>query len=203
MLIRTWPARLSVIGLAADTTLGRRHVPDGRALSSSPRGALVVGALTGLIGDRLERDESDLHEPLSVRVGGRPVALDEAGLAAAFPVPTGRLVVFLHGLMETEFSWRLRSATSAPYGRRLRDDLGFTPLELRYNTGRHISENGLALADLLERLVAQSPVEVERIALVGHWMGGLVARSAAHQAAGAATPGSGGSGTWSRSAPPT
>ena len=69
------------------------------------------------------------------------------------------------------------------YGRRLRDELGFTPVELRYNTGRHISESGLALADLLERLLAAWPVEVERIALIGHSMGGLVARSACHHAA--------------------
>jgi pimeloyl-ACP methyl ester carboxylesterase len=68
------------------------------------------------------------------------------------------------------------------YGTRLRDELGFTPVELRYNTGRHISENGLDLADLLERLAANWPVEVEQIALVGHSMGGLVARSACHQA---------------------
>ena len=43
--------------------------------------------------------------------------------------------------------------------------------------------NGLELADLIERLVAGWPVEVERIALVGHSMGGLVARSACYQAA--------------------
>ncbi len=54
---------------------------------------------------------------------------------------------------------------------------------VRYNSGRHISENGRSLADVLERVVEQWPVEVERIALVGHSMGGLVARSACHQAA--------------------
>ena len=54
---------------------------------------------------------------------------------------------------------------------------------MRYNSGRHISENGESLADLLEELVAAWPLEVEEIALVGHSMGGLVARSACHAGA--------------------
>jgi pimeloyl-ACP methyl ester carboxylesterase len=169
-----------LVGLAVDAALGRRRVADGRALSSSPRGALAVGALTGLIGDRLEQERSDLHQPMAPRRGGRAVELDAASLRTAYPDATGRVVVFLHGLMESEFSWRVGGDQT--YGTRLRDELGFTPVELRYNTGRHISENGRDLADLLERLVAHWPVEVERIALVGHSMGGLVARSACHQA---------------------
>jgi pimeloyl-ACP methyl ester carboxylesterase len=87
--------------------------------------------------------------------------------------------------MESEFSWRVGAAPGGQtYGSRLRRELGYTPVELRYNTGLHISENGLALADLLEQLVDEWPVEVQRIALVGHSMGGLVARSACHQARG-------------------
>ena len=168
-----------LIGSAADAGLGRRHVADGRALSSTPRGALVVGALTGLVGDRLEREGSDLHQPMAARLEGRPVALEPEALRAAYPDATGLLVVFLHGLMESEFSWRLGAGPGGEtYGDRLREELDFTPVELRYNTGCHISENGLELADLLEPLVAAWPVEVERIALVGHSMGGLVARSA-------------------------
>jgi pimeloyl-ACP methyl ester carboxylesterase len=53
-----------------------------------------------------------------------------------------------------------------------------TSAYVRFNTGRHISENGRSLADLLDELVAEWPVEVEEIALVGHSLGGLVARSA-------------------------
>jgi pimeloyl-ACP methyl ester carboxylesterase len=172
-----------LIGVAADGLLGRRRVEDGRALSSSPRGSLLVGAVTGLIGDTLERDGSDLHEPMSVRLRGRPVELVPEPLAQAFPEPTSRLVVFAHGLMESEFAWQLGAGPEAPtYGNRLRRELGFTPIELRYNTGRHISANGLELADLLEQLVTSWPVEVEHVALVGHSMGGLVSRSACHQA---------------------
>jgi pimeloyl-ACP methyl ester carboxylesterase len=166
---------------AADTGLGRRPVRDGRAVSTSPGGALVVGALGGLIGDALEHEGSDLVEPMSVRVGGRTVALEPAALAAAFPDAGPRVVVFVHGLMETEFSWRIGAGSQGEtYATRLRRDLDCTPIEIRYNTGRHISENGRALADLLEELVGAWAVEVEEIALIGHSMGGLVARSACY-----------------------
>jgi pimeloyl-ACP methyl ester carboxylesterase len=172
-----------LVGVVADAGLGRRRVVDGRALSSSPPGALAVGALTGLIGDELERAGSDLAQPMSVRIAGRPVALGPQALAGAYPQATARLAVFLHGLMESEFSWRIGAGPErATYAGRLSRELGYTPIELRYNTGRHISENGLELADLLEELVEGWPAEVERIALIGHSMGGLVARSACHRA---------------------
>ena len=175
-------ARLA--GIAADAGLGGRAVRDGRRLSASPRGALLVGALNGLIGDALEREGSDLHQPMSVHAGGRPVPLDPTALAGAHPRTGGRVVVFLHGLMETEFSWRVGAGPDGEtYATRLRRDLGCTPVEVRYNSGRHISENGLSLADLLSELVGRWPAEVESIALVGHSMGGLVARSACHQGA--------------------
>ncbi|MGL4649604.1 MAG: lipase family alpha/beta hydrolase, partial [Caldilineaceae bacterium] len=58
-----------------------------------------------------------------------------------------------------------------------------TPLYLRYNSGVHISTNGRDLASLLETTVAQWPVPVQEIVLVGHSMGGLVARSACHYGA--------------------
>ena len=140
--------------------------------------------LNGLVGDRLERDESPLAQPIAVRVDGLPIAPDRAALAQAFPAATPRLVVFLHGLMETERGWRLGAREGREdYGTRLARDLGVTPVYVRYNSGRHISENGRSLAELLDRVVAEWPVAVEEVALVGHSMGGLVSRSAAHIAA--------------------
>jgi pimeloyl-ACP methyl ester carboxylesterase len=54
---------------------------------------------------------------------------------------------------------------------------------LRYNTGLPIAENGRRLSALLEDLAENWPVAIEHLALVGHSMGGLVIRSAAHVAA--------------------
>lgn len=73
----------------------------------------------------------------------------------------------------------LRGRAGRPtYGRRLQDELSFTPLYVRYNTGLHISDNGRALARLLDDVVAHWPAGVEEVVLIGHSMGGLVARSA-------------------------
>jgi pimeloyl-ACP methyl ester carboxylesterase len=153
------------VGRAAAASVGPRA-----PISVVPRGAALLAAIDGLIGDVLERERRELAPPMSLRVDGRMVAPAEA----AGSDPTGRVVVFLHGLMETEFSWG-----SDPYGARLP---GWTAAYVRYNSGRRISQNGASLDELLEELVAQWPVAVEQIALVGHSMGGLVARSAAHQA---------------------
>jgi triacylglycerol lipase len=71
------------------------------------------------------------------------------------------------------------------YGSLLARDLGYAPLFVRYNSGLHVSENGEALDRLLETLVDAYPVPVEELVLVGHSMGGLVVRSAAHAAGGA------------------
>jgi pimeloyl-ACP methyl ester carboxylesterase len=101
-------------------------------------------------------------------------------VAEAFPDATPRIVVFLHGLMETEHAWRYGGEET--YGARLERDIGATPVEIRYNTGLHVSENGRSLADELEVLFAAWPTRVDRIALIGHSMGGLIARSACHQA---------------------
>lgn len=121
---------------------------------------------------------------MSVRVDGRVVTPRRDALTAAFPAATRKVVVFTHGLMEIEHSWSLGQGPAGDtYGSRLQRDLDFTPVYVRFNTGRRISENGLSLSELLGVLVAEWPVEVDHVALVGDSMGGLVARSACHQAA--------------------
>jgi pimeloyl-ACP methyl ester carboxylesterase len=158
-----------------------RFVSHGvRPLSETPRGAAILGVLNGLHGDKLEAEGSPLHQAMALRVDGCAVPPEPDALRAAYPAATTRLVVFVHGLMETEHAWTL---AGEGYGARLRGDLGVTPVFVRANTGRHISHNGRSLAELLERTVAAWPAEVEKVALVGHSMGGLIARSACHIAA--------------------
>ena len=155
---------------------------DAPSLRDAPRGSLAVGALNGLWGDRLHRDRSALETPMAVRVRGRDVALDPGTLRRAFPQATPRLAVFIHGLCETEDAWHLGAARSVPYGDRLLAELGYTPVLVRYNSGLHISHNGRALAALLDALIEHWPHEVAEVALIGHSMGGLVARGACHYA---------------------
>jgi len=157
----------------------------GPGIEESPRGRFVVSAVNGLIGDKLVADGSPLAIEIGVRLDGRDVPLTPAGLADAFPDASDAIVVFLHGLCETEHYWDRRSrprpadgSSAATYGARLAQDEGWTPVYVRANTGKSIAEAGVDLASLLGRLVEAWPTEVRRIALVGHSMGGLVARAA-------------------------
>ena len=171
-------AGTKAVGMAAGGIAGRR---EGRLVSSTPGGAALIGAITGLTGDRLEEEHSPLAQPMAVRVAGEPVALEPEAVATAFPDATRRIVVFIHGLMTTEFSWALGGRER--FGDRLAREIGCTPVYVRYNTGRHISENGRSLCELIDQLLAAWPVDVDEVALVGHSMGGLVARSACCHAA--------------------
>ena len=65
-------------------------------------------------------------------------------------------------------------------GEMLAATLGYSPVYLRYNSGRHISHNGRELAAQLETLLAHWPVPVESICVLAHSMGGLLIRSAVH-----------------------
>ena len=137
-------------------------------------------AANGLWGDRLERDDSPLAIEMAVRHGGRDVPLRPEVLADAFPDATGHVVVFVHGLAEDETCWqRPHEQLEGGYSDRLRGS-GLTPVDVRYNSGLRISENGRRLAGLVDSLVAAWPVPVESLSFVGHSMGGLVARSACH-----------------------
>ncbi len=140
----------------------------------------AVAALNALAGDKFGPDLAPLAIQLAVRAGDRDVDLVTEELAAAYRRPTDRLAVFVHGLAETDLSWHRQAAGHLPYGPRLQADFGFTPVYLRYNTGRHVSDNGRDLAGLLDRLLTSWPVPVSDLVLVGHSMGGLVIRSACH-----------------------
>ncbi len=162
-----------------------RATEAGPALEGTPAGSLALGTVNGLWGDRLTDRRHALAYGMAVRRGRADVAITPEGLAAAYPDATPRIAVFVHGLFGDDDNWRLfplggDRTRRRTYGERLRDELGYTPVTLRYNTGRHISHNGRALAALLDDLRAGWPEPVEEIVLIGHSMGGLVARSACH-----------------------
>jgi pimeloyl-ACP methyl ester carboxylesterase len=137
------------------------------SMQDSPSGRLLAGALNGAWGDALDRRGSPLTTPMTIRRHG-------ANLEAT------RIAIFVHGLCETDDAWRLGAARHVPYGDRLEAELGYASLYVRYNSGLHISDNGRRLAELLDALVVDWPVPVSEIVLIGHSMGGLVARSACH-----------------------
>jgi hypothetical protein len=174
--------------------IARTPAAAGGPLADSTAGGLAVAALNGGFGDLLEREVPELATTMTIRHRGRALSLRTEALEAAHPSATGRIAVFVHGLVETERAWRFGAARHhgnphVNYGSLLRHDLGYTPVWVRYNTGRRISDNGRDLDALIQALVEAWPVPVDELALIGHSMGGLVIRSALHESDGASWPG--------------
>lgn len=156
---------------------------DHETVQARPRVAGAIAAVNGIYGDEMTNRENGFALSMQVRRKGLPVELTADSIAQAFPQATGRIAVFVHGWCMTERSWWRAPRAGEdprPYGKRLRKDLDFTPVFLRYNSGHHISQNGQELADVLNRLHELWPAAVEDVVLVGHSMGGLVSRSACH-----------------------
>ena len=140
----------------------------------------ALAAVNGAFGDVLAEQESPLAIPMTLRAAGSVLPLDRDGLAARLPTATGRICVFVHGLMSTESIWSFPGDPQTTFGSLLARDRGVTAVYVRYNTGQHISTNGKDLAIRLHELMRVWPVRVEELSLVGHSMGGLVVRSACH-----------------------
>lgn len=142
--------------------------------------------LNGVVGDHLAARDNALALDMTLRKDGAPIQITPEAIRAAWPAPSRRVAVFVHGLTATEWSWTLGAEKlwgdpTTTLGSRLEAQEGLTSLYIRYNTGLHISTNGLALSTLLDELVAAWPVPLEEISLIGHSMGGLVVRGAAHR----------------------
>ncbi|MFA9444007.1 esterase/lipase family protein [Egicoccus sp. AB-alg6-2] len=170
--------------LVGGMVAARRAVAHERPwLERSAAGSRLAAIAHGMIGD-LGQFGPGLELDVAVRQDGRTVAVTPGDLATAFPDARGRVAVFLHGLVEDESVWGSESATQPdrvclPAALA---SVGVTPVRLRYGTGAAVGVNGAVVADLLADLVAHWPVPVTQLVLVGHSMGGLVARSACAQA---------------------
>ena len=138
---------------------------------------VVVAVLNGVLGDYLEQQRNPLAIQMQLRHGGEPIELTPAGVGHVVPQARSKIVVLVHGSCMAESQW-LRGGHD--HGAALARELGYTPIYVHYNSGLHISTNGRYLAALLDQLVAAWPVELDELVLLGHSMGGLVARSAAH-----------------------
>jgi pimeloyl-ACP methyl ester carboxylesterase len=148
-----------LVGGGIDTVLARLVPVLGEQEDWTGRDALLA-AVNGVLGDRLEQAANPLAIAMTLRT-------------AAAPSP--RIVVLAHGLCMNDRQWR---DDGVDHGATLHEQRGYTPVYLHYNSGRHISVNGREFAAQLQALVDGWPVPVEELVIVGHSMGGLVARSA-------------------------
>ncbi len=161
--------------------------------SRQPQGKELAlrSALNAVMGDRLAASGSPLAVQMGLFADGAPLVVSSAALAH---LPK-RVCVFVHGLACDEQSWNLRSdawgtspwamrlALGEPirYGALLQQELGMASIYLRYNTGLAIETNAQQLAALLAKLARAAP-QVNEWVLIGHSMGGLVARAALERA---------------------
>jgi hypothetical protein len=172
LVYRSIRGTTGLVGGALDLALaGVQQALDAAAAkqpgdAASPRRDAVVAALNGVVGDHLART-------------GNPLAIPMTLVRHAEIEPRPHLLVLLHGLCMNDHQW-LRNGLDL--GPALAPALAASPVYLRYNTGRHISVNAREFAAALQRMVDDWPVPVTEITLLGHSMGGLVARSAVHHA---------------------
>jgi hypothetical protein len=149
----------------------------------SPGREAVIAALNGILGDRLLASANPLAQAMELRYRGERLPLERAPLLhERLAGATPHLLVLLHGLCMNDTQW-LRGGHD--HGAWLAREVGCTPVYLRYNSGLHTSTNGRELARQLEALTAQWPVPLQIITLLGHSMGGLVARAACFEASAA------------------
>ena len=171
------------VGGAIDAALPPLERLLGGKVSSAQRDA-VVAALNGVLGDHLQASGN----PLAIRMQWRRAgaALDvshrhhsRAGLKAAIPDATGKVLLLVHGLCMNDRQWH---RNGHDHGAALAAEKGFTPIYLHYNTGLPIGSNARELAHQIEALLHAWPVQVRELVILAHSMGGLVARGACHYA---------------------
>jgi len=174
-------AGVRLVGQAIDASLApvTLLLPEGE---SSPAIEAYRSAANGVYGDYLLRTGNPLAIDMSLRYRGRPV--DPGNPGSTFEqhsdiTPVNRLLVLVHGLCMNDRQW---NHNGHDHGAALAEELECLPLYLRYNSGLPIASNGRSLAELLETLIANWASPVDEVAIMGHSMGGLVARSACHHA---------------------
>jgi pimeloyl-ACP methyl ester carboxylesterase len=168
---------VGLLGRGLDATLEplEQWLPEGE---SSPARDVGISVINGIYGDYLAQSGNPLAIDMSLRFQGADVDPRQAAswLAAQdLPAPSRKILLLVHGLCMSDSQWTHEGYS---HGVALADAFGYTLLHLRYNSGRHIADNGRDLANLLEQLLQHWPVAVDDLTILGHSMGGLVARSA-------------------------
>ena len=171
---------IRLVGRAIDAVLApvAGLLPEGE---SSPARDAYRSVVNGVCGDYLLRTANPLA--INMRLHFRHCPIDVHDPDNIFEqhsdvTPVSRkILVLVHGLCMNDRHW---SRDGHDHGTALAREHGYLPLYLHYNTGLRISSNGQAFAELLETMISNWTLPLEEIVIMGHSMGGLVARSACH-----------------------
>ena len=172
-----------VVGGGIDAALALAAPMFGSFTDVPARDALQA-AVNGVLGDHLVATNNPLAITMRFRQNGEALTLTKEALSSAIPNATGKVLVLIHGLCMSDRQWNMArpDGTLHDHGAALQNDLGYSTVYLRYNTGLHVADNGKAFANALAELLAAWPVKVQELSIVAHSMGGLVTRSACHYA---------------------
>lgn len=154
---------------------------------ATPEREAVLAALNGVMGDHLLASHNPLATPMTLRYKGEALNWQAP---APMPEVTGKVLLLIHGLCMNDLQWQTRHRGHhkgdreqvLDHGAALASTLGYTPVYLRYNSGLHTSQNGRELSNRLEQLAAHWPTPIDELTVVAHSMGGLLIRSAFHDA---------------------
>ncbi len=170
---------IRLVGRAVDASLAgiAPLLPEG---ASSPALDAYRSAANGVYGDYLLRTGNPLAIDMSLRFRGCPVDLSDPMHVVKQQgnvTSSRKLMVLVHGLCMNDRQWH---RDGHDHGAALADEHGYLPLYLRYNSGLPIANNGRLLAEMLEALVGNLAAPPDEIVIIGHSMGGLVARGACY-----------------------
>ncbi|NNM51089.1 MAG: alpha/beta fold hydrolase [Pseudomonadales bacterium] len=142
------------------------------SIPATQKGQLFYSILNGVCGDTLKSWNSPLAQSMML--------CDDEGCSLqgrSWAEGQSRVVIFIHGLCLSEREWKNPAHTEFVDWLRTQ---GFAVAWVRYNSGLPIHENGEDLNKLLENALGHDPAR--QLTLIGHSMGGLIIRSACHQA---------------------
>ena len=141
----------------------------------------LVPIINGLHGDSMAEKGHPALVNMSFRYQYRDIKIEQLKDFYNFSNKKGKFVVLVHGLMNDDSIWHSEpNDLLQRMGSFLEKQDNANILYIRYNTGRHISENGRDFSLLLQNLFDTYKSGLNELIIIAHSMGGLVTRSAGY-----------------------